>query len=91
MPRYTKSDSTEITYQKILTSHEIPFVAYCRTKYRLPLIDIKKASTGRVAWTLELKDKDENTLFQEFHQGAVVPANEYFLELKNLKSTTYGV
>ena len=76
--------------QKVIATAELPFAAYLRTKYRFPLIDIKKSNSGRVTWSFELRDKDETTLANEFWRGGQVAASEYFLELKNLKSTTYS-
>lgn len=94
MPKQTQRiqpSKPELTYQKSISTAELPFAAYLRARYRLPLIDIKKSSAGRVMWTFELQDKDEAVLANEFHRGGMVSAAEYFSELKNLKSTTYTI
>lgn len=87
--RNPKSNNSELTYQKTLSTAEINFATYLKTKYRFPLVDIHKSSNGRVTWTFEIQDKDEAALANEFYRGGTVPAADYFSELKNLKSTTY--
>ena len=84
-----ESASPNLICQKIISTAELPFAAYIKTRYRLPLLDIKKSSNGRVTWDFEQQDKDEATLANEFCCGGQVPATEYFSELKILKSTTY--
>ena len=93
MPKQTQRNSQSINppliSPQILATAELPFAAYIKTRYRLPISDIKKSNNGRVTWTFELQDKDEATLTNEFYRGGQVSAADYFSELKNLKSMTY--
>ncbi len=95
MPKQTRnsqSSNPPLTPPKILATAELAFAAFIKAKYRLPLVDIKRSGTGRVSWSFALpQDKDEPTLANEFWRGGQVSASEYFMELKNLKSTTYAV
>jgi hypothetical protein len=85
-----KSSKRELSYQKTISTAELPFAAYLKTRYRLPLADIRKSSSGRVTWTFELQRQDERELSNEFYRGGMVAASDYFSELKNLKSMIYG-
>ena len=89
--RKPQPSNSELTYEKTIATAELPFAAYIKAKHRLPLIDIQKSSNGRVTWSFELQGNEEAALVNEFYRGGQVSASEYFMELKNLKSTTYGV
>ena len=93
MPKQTQrnpqSNNSELTYEKIIATAELPFAAYIKAKHRLPLVDIQKSNSGRITWSFDLQGNDEATLINEFYRGGLVSASEYFSELKNLKSTTY--
>ncbi len=79
----------ELTYQKIISTSELSLAAYIKTRYKLPLVDVKKSNTGRITWSFELQDKDESILVHEFHTGGLVEASQFFSELRNLKAMTY--
>ena len=87
--RKPQSSNSELKYEKTISTAELPFAAYSKAKHRLPLVDIQKSSNGRVTWSFALQGNDEAALVNEFYRGGMVPAAEYFSELKNLKSTTY--
>ena len=95
MPRLTQNDtktsSSELTYQKIFQTSELPLAAFVKCAHKLPLIDAKKLSTGKIVWTFQLGAKDDATIVHEFHTGGMVEASQFYNELKCLRSMTYSL
>jgi hypothetical protein len=58
---------------------------------KLPLVEARKSSSGKVVWTFELTDEDENAIIQKFHTNGLVEASQFYNELKTLRSMTYSL
>lgn len=81
--------NSESTYHRIFSTSELPLAAFARCAYKLPLTEVTKSSNGKVVWTFELMDKDENSVVHEFHTNGLVQASQFYNELKTLRSMTY--
>ncbi len=81
----------ELRYQKIIETSDLDLAAFLRSKYQLKIVRMKKDSTGRLSWSFELLDKDENFLVNQFYAGETVSAIDYASEIKRLKASVYNV